>query len=95
MELAEILELLVETVATSKETIRVSGEEKPAQIVRGRLMKLNSEHIRYVMMCMNENTTHIRNIRQYLLAALYHAPVTMGNYYNARVNHDLYGKEGG
>lgn len=95
VELAEILELLVETAATSKDTIRVSGEEKPAQIVRGRLMKLNCEHIRYVMMCMNENTTHIRNIRQYLLAALYHAPVTMGNYYNARVNYDLYGKEGG
>ena len=90
--LKEILELLVETICTEKETIRISGEEKPAAVVKGRLMKLNSEHIRYVIDCMRANTSRVRNIRQYLLAALYNAPSTMSNYYSALVNHDMYGK---
>lgn len=90
-QLEEILELLTETVCTAKPAIRVSGEDKPAQVVKSRLLKLNSEHIRYVLGCMKENTTHIRNIRQYLLAALYNAPVTISSYYSARVNHDMYG----
>lgn len=90
-QLYEILELLVETLCSTKNTIRISGEEKPAQVVKSRLMKLDSEHIRYVMGCMKENTTRVRNIRQYLLAALYNAPVTISSYYSALVNHDLYG----
>lgn len=93
-ELEEILELLVETVSSTRERIRISGEDKPSSIVRSRLMKLKGEHIRYVMMCMRENTTRIRNIRQYLLATLFNAPVTMSHYYASLVNHDLYGKEG-
>lgn len=81
--LYEILELLVETVCSKRKTIRIAGDDKPAQIVKSRLMKLNEEHIRYVMDCMKENTTKIRNIRQYLLAALYNAPATISSYYAA------------
>lgn len=89
--LHEILELLVETVTVQKPYIRISGDEKPAQVVKSRLMKLEYGHIEYVLGCMKENTTKVRNIKQYLLAALYNAPVTMSNYYSALVNHDLYG----
>lgn len=89
--LHEILGLLVETVRSTRKSIRICGEEKPAQVVKGQLMKLNGEHIRYVMHCMSENTTKIRNIKQYLLAALYNAPMTISSYYGALVNHDLYG----
>ena len=92
--LYEILELLVETVCSRRKTIRIAGDDKPAQIVKSRLMKLNGEHIRYVLACMKENTTKVRNIRQYLLAALYNAPATISNYYAALVNHDLYGGGG-
>ena len=52
-------------------------------------MKLNVEHIRYVMKCLQENTTKIRSIKQYVLAALYNAPVTIDSYYRAEVNHDM------
>lgn len=93
--LEEMLELIVETVCSERRTIRICGEEKPAQLVKSRLMKLNSEHIRYVMGCMKETTSKVRNIKQYLLAALYNAPVTISNYYSALVNHDMYGGGGG
>ena len=89
--LEEMLELIVETACSGRRTIRICGEEKPAQLVKSRLMKLNSEHIRYVLGCMKETTSKVRNIKQYLLAALYNAPVTISNYYSALVNHDLYG----
>lgn len=92
--LNEILELLVETVCSRRKTIRICGEDKPAQIVKSRFMKLDAEHIRYVMQCMHENTTKVRNIKQYLLAALYNAPLTISNYYSTLVNHDMYGAGG-
>lgn len=88
--LNEILELLVETVCSRRKTIRICGEDKPVQIVKSRFMKLDAEHIRYVMQCMHENTTKVRNIKQYLLAALYNAPLTISNYYSTLVNHDMY-----
>ena len=89
--LEELLELIVETVCATKKTIRVSGNDFPSEIVRSRLLKLNSEHIRFVLDCMKENTTKVRNIKQYLLATLFNAPTTMEHYYTALVNHDLYG----
>ena len=89
--LDEIVELLVETVCSGRQYIRVSGEDYPAEAVKSRLLKLNSEHIRFVFDCLKENTTKIRNIRQYLLATLYNAPATIGSYYSALVNHDMYG----
>lgn len=89
--LDEIVELLVETICTSKKYIRVSGTDYPSEVVKSRLLNLESEHIRFVFDCLKENTTKIRNIKQYLLATLYNAPITIGNYYTALTQHDLYG----
>lgn len=91
--LDEMLELLVEVCSSTQKTIRISGDEKPMQVVKSRYMKLNQEHIGYVMDCFRENTTKVRNIKQYLLASLYNAPMTIGSYYTALVQHDMYGKE--
>jgi len=89
--LEEILELLTETVCSTKKYIRVAGTDYPAEMVRSRLLKLDMEHIKFVFDCLKENTTKIRNIKQYLLTTLYNAPTTIGNYYSALVQHDLYG----
>ena len=78
--LDNILELIVETVCTKRPLIRIGAEERPAEIVRSRFMKLNAEHIRYVMDCFKENTTKIRNIRQYMLTTIYNAPTTIDTY---------------
>ncbi len=85
-----ILELLVETCASKKDTIRIAGDEKPAADVKRRLMQLEACHIEYVLDCLNDNTTDIRDIKQYLLTTLYNAVITKGPYYHAKVNHDLY-----
>ena len=90
----EIVELMVETVCSGRKYIRVGGEDYPAEVVKSRLLKLDGEHIKFVFDCLKENTTKIRNIRQYLLATLYNAPTTIGNYYSALVNHDLYSPSG-
>lgn len=87
--LDNILELIVETVCTKRPLIRIGSEERPAEIVRSRFMKLNAEHIRYVMDCFKENTTKIRNIRQYMLTTIYNAPTTIDTYYDALVRHDM------
>ena len=88
-ELDGIVELLVETVCTARKTIRVAGDDYPAELVKAKLLKLNSGHIEFVMDCMRENTTKIRNIKKYLLAVLFNAPSTMGSYYTALVAHDM------
>jgi len=88
-QLEEILEILVETVCTTRQTVRVAGNNFPTEVVKGRLMKLTAEHIRFVLGCLSRNTTKIRNIRQYLLTILYNAPTTIDNYYAAMVSHDL------
>ncbi|MCX4325185.1 MAG: DUF6017 domain-containing protein, partial [Lachnospiraceae bacterium] len=89
VELDGIVELLVETVCTARKTIRVAGDDYPAELVKSKLLKLNSSHIEFVMDCMRENTTKIRNIKKYLLAVLFNAPSTMGSYYTALVAHDM------
>ena len=89
--LQEILDLLVDTVCTRREYIRIASDDRPRDVVKSRFMKLDSGHIQYVMECLKENTTDIRNIKQYLLAALYNAPGTISSYYSAKVNHDMYG----
>mgnify|MGYP002521547926 FL=1 len=88
--LEEILELLVDVVCTTKSSVRISGDDKPAEVVKSQFLKLNSEHIRFVLEGLKENTTRIRNMRQYLLATLYNAPLTIGNYYRSKVSHDMY-----
>lgn len=90
-DLDEIVEIMVETVCARRKYTRVAGSDFPHEVVKSRLLKLNSEHIRFVMDCMKQNTTKIRNIKQYLLAALFNASTTIGNYYTALVNHDMYG----
>lgn len=90
--LREMQELLVDTVCSHRKMIRIVGDDKPFEVVKGQLMKLNSDHIRFVLMCLKENTTQVRNIRQYLLASLYNAPMTMHSSYAARVQHDLNAK---
>jgi len=89
--LDEIVELMLDTVCTARKTIRIAGDDYPADVVRSRLLKICSTHINYIFDAMKENTGYIRNIKKYLLAALFNAPSTMDNYYAAKVNHDLYG----
>ena len=90
-QLDEIVDLVQETVCSTRSRIRVAGNDYPAEVVRSKLLKLNSEHIRFVMNCLKQNTTRIRNIRQYLLAMLFNAPSTMNSYYTALVAHDMAG----
>ena len=87
--LDEIVELMTETVCAWRKTTRVCGSDFPAEVVKSRLLKLDAEHIRFVLKCLRENTSKIKNIKQYLLATLYNAPVTISSYYGALVNHDL------
>ena len=89
--LDEIVDLITETVCTQKSSFVIAGDVFPSEIVKSKLLKLNSEHIEYVIACMKSNTSKVRNIKKYLLAALFNAPSTMDSYYTARVNHDLYG----
>ena len=89
--LNELVELMVDTVCSHRETIRIAGDDYPAEVVKSRFLKLNSSHIEYVLDRMRENTTYVRNIKKYLLAALYNAPATIDSYYASLVNHDLYG----
>lgn len=87
--LESILELVVETVCSKRQIIRIGGDDRPVEVVKSRFMKLDSEHIRYVLDCFKGNTTKIRNIRQYMLATLYNAPTTIGSYFDALVRHDM------
>lgn len=83
------VELMVEACCTQRETVRVNQEDLPAAVVRSRLLKLDREHILYVMESMQRNTTQVANIRAYTLSALYNAPVTIGQYYTSQVSHDM------
>ncbi|MBR0138752.1 MAG: helix-turn-helix domain-containing protein [Firmicutes bacterium] len=85
----EIVDLILETVCSTRKTLRIAGDDYPAEMVKSKLMKLDSEHVRFVLDCMRENTTKIRNIKQYLRAALFNAPSTIGNYYTSLVSHDM------
>ena len=93
--LDELVELMVDTVCSNREMIRIAGDDYPAEVVKSRFLKIDSSHIEYVLERMRENTTYVRNIKKYLLAALYNAPVTMDSYYTSLVSHDLYGSGDG
>ena len=90
--LDEIVELMVETLCSTKDTINISGDDYPAQLVKEKLLRINSLHIDYVFECLKKTTTYIRNIKRYLLTTLFNAPSTIDNYYSALVNHDFKGK---
>ena len=87
--LDEIVDLMTETVCTQKSSLVIAGDTYPAAIVKSKLLKLTSEHIEYVIDCMRENTSDIRNIKKYLLAALFNAPSTIDSYYTTKVHHDM------
>lgn len=88
--LDEIVELMAETLASKKATFCIAGDTYPASTVKFKLLRINSLHIQYVFECLNKNTTEVRNIKKYLLATLFNAPSTMGSYYKAQVNRDMY-----
>ena len=87
--LYQIVNLLVDTCATNRKLLHIAGDDKPAEVVRSRFMKLNADHIRFVLKCLAENSNPIRNMKQYLLASLYNAPTTMQLSYQNQTNHDL------
>ena len=87
--LYQIVNLLVDTCATNRKLLRIAGDDKPAEVVCSRFMKLNADHIRFVLKCLAENSSPIRNMKQYLLASLYNAPTTMQLSYQNQTNHDL------
>ena len=87
--LNEIVDLMLETVCTARKKIRIAGDDYPAELVKAKFMKLNSSHIEFVLDCLQQNTTKIRNIKQYLRAALFNAPSTIDSYYTALVAHDM------
>ena len=88
-QLDEIVDLIVDTVCSARKTIRIAGDDYPAEVVKSRFMKLDSSHVQYVMDCMKDNTSYVRNIKKYLLAALYNAPTTINSYYSSLVQHDM------
>ena len=89
-DLDEIVELIVETVCARRKTTRIAGADFPHEVVRSRFLKLDSSHIEFVMECLHNNSTEIRNMKQYLLTVLFNAPTTMSNHYTAQVNHDMH-----
>lgn len=84
-----IYDLILETMLCKSGTVLIARNEYPVQLVKSKLLKLNSEHIEYVIDCFKSNTSKVRNIKKYMLAALFNAPSTMGGYYRAEVNHDM------
>ena len=85
----QIVDLLVDTCSTKRKMLRIAGDDKPVEVVRSRLKKLNADHIRFVLNSLAENTAPVRNMKQYLLAALFNAPTTMNLYYQNKTNHDF------
>lgn len=90
-EVDGMVELMIEVLLSKKSEIRIAGDDISSALVKSRFMKMNYSHMEYVFECLKKNTTKVGNIKQYLLTALYNAPATMGRYYGAEVNHDLYG----
>ena len=87
----EITDLIIDTVAIKRKSIRIGGDSYPHELIKSKFLKLDMTHIEYVMDCLEKNTSKVRNIKSYLLTALYNASNTMKNYYQAEVNHDMYG----
>ena len=91
IRLDELVELMLDTICSNRSNIRIAGDEFPAEVVKSRFLKLEAQHIQYVLDSLKDNPPHIRNIKKYLLAALYNAPLTIENYYAAQIDHDLCG----
>lgn len=91
-EINEMMSVMIDVICSQKRTIRVNGEDMPHDVVKSQFLKLNAGHIEYVLAALKKNTSNVRNIRSYLITALYNAPVTMSSFYRAEVNHDMFGK---
>ena len=78
-------------ISIERENITISGVKYPYQFVKSRLLLLEESHIEYVLDCLHENTREVKNIKAYLLTCLMNSITTIGNYYQAKVNHDMYG----
>lgn len=89
----EIVELIIETICTKKKSVRVAGNDFAHEVVKSRFLKLDGNHIRFILACMKANTSKVRNMKQYLLTVLFNAPTTINNYYSSLVNHDMYGTQ--
>jgi len=87
--LDEIVETMLDYICGKRESVKIGGAEYPPEVVKSRLLKLDSSHIEYVLDCIKGNTTKVRNIRAYLLTTLYNAPATIDHYYRTLVNHDM------
>lgn len=90
-EIDELVSLIVEVICSNKPTVRVNGEEIPQEVVKSQFLKLNESHIEYVLAALKKNNTNVRNIRSYLITTLYNAPATISSFWNAEVNHDMFG----
>ena len=86
-----IFDLILETVLCKSGNVLIARNEYPVQLVKSKFLKINSGHVEYVIDCLKSNTSKVRNIKKYLLAALFNAPTTISGYYQAEVNHDMYG----
>lgn len=87
----ELVEIMLDVVCSSQSTVRVHGEDLPNEVVKSRFLKINHEHIEYVLLSLKRNTSDVKNIRAYLITTLYNAPTTIDSYYTALVNHDMFG----
>ena len=87
----EIVDLILETVCTARKTLRIAGDDYPAELVKSKFLKLNSSHLEYVIGCMQNTTSKIVNIKAYMVTALYNASSTINHYYQQEVQHDMYG----
>ena len=90
-EIDEIVEIMLDAICSTKPFLRIEGNDMPKEVVKSRFLKLDAEHIRFVVMCMHNNTTKVRDIKKYLTTTLYNAPITINSYYSSLVNHDMYG----
>ena len=84
-----ILNLVLDVICSKRKTIRIAGDDKPVSVVKAQFLKLNLFHIEYVMECLKRNSAKVRNMKQYLLATIYNAPITMQSFYRAWVNSDM------
>ena len=85
-----VIDLMLDTICTKRKYIRIAGDDKPSQVVKSQFCKLNSMHMEYILECLRENPADIKNIKQYMLATIYNAPITINSYYQQKVNHDMY-----
>lgn len=85
----QLIELMLDVICSNKSTIRVNGEELSHEAVKKRFLQLGYEHIDYVLLALKRNTSNVKNIRSYLITALYNSPATIDNYYTAIANYDL------